>query len=137
MTPINTRVRAQKGGSQPTVPNCPTTSVRWLALLPDPVTGLDAPVQGSNHEPLTLSAPNREYAIRLFGQQLTRSQMRLVSVVSVVDWQARAAVPQRSKLSREGGCIVCGSGATNRHSRYCAEHRGKQQRRMVNRRRTA
>jgi hypothetical protein len=77
------------------------SDVRWLALLPDPVTGLDKPVEGEDGQPLEWLAPNREMAIRRVRRDLSPAQVRLMSVVSVLDWSARQSSPQRAKLTTE------------------------------------
>jgi hypothetical protein len=117
-------------------------AIRWLALFPDPVTGLDQPVRAEDGTALSWVAPNREYAIRLVRRELTPIQAKLVSVVSAVDWAARKHTRQRPKLSFEPGnkprfvnrnpdriCQTCGT-EVSPSAFYCAEHRSQKRRKQ-------
>lgn len=75
--------------------------LRWVCLLPDPVTGLDQPVPELSGKPKIWVAPNREYAVRLVRADLMPKAFRLASVVSMLDWESRRSQPQRAKLSHE------------------------------------
>jgi hypothetical protein len=115
--------------------------IRWLALFPNPVTGLDEPVAGPDGQPWTWMAPNREYAIRLAKRDLTPAQMRLVAVVSVVDWESRKQERQRPKLLEDGvarqlgfrprnparRCLTCGE-PVRQTANYCQAHRSLKRR---------
>lgn len=74
-------------------------TVTWIAVVPDPVTGLDEPIEeAGTRRPKVWVAPNREYAVRLIRRDLLPNTFRLAAVVSVVDWESRKQTPQRPKL---------------------------------------
>lgn len=94
--------------------------IRWVCLLPDPVTGLDAPVCDSNGQPRIWMAPNREIAVRLVRNDLAPNAFSLSSVISFIDWDARKLVQQRRKLTQEP---LSHSGAKNPRCRCLRCHR--------------
>lgn len=132
-----TRARTEKiTETAKTVPNCPPTAIRWVALLPDPVTGLDAPVRAINGQPMIWTAADLEAARQQVKAVLLPNAFRLCSVVSVVDWTERQHTPQRRKLSREPGfdrprllrnvaqiCEFCGGRTATPYARFCPPHR--------------
>lgn len=114
--------------SAPPIPD-PNSQIRWLALLPDPVTGLDAPVRDADGRPVVIHAPDRDTARGAAKLLLRRAQYRLCGIVALVDWESRTA-PQRAKLLGEEGesrgaanprqrCWRCGGTTPTRLSRYC------------------
>lgn len=107
--------------------------IRWLALLPDPVTGLDAPTcEAGSGKSMIWVAPDLAAARVQVKAALFPNQYRLCSVVSVVDWEARQREPQRSKLAHEPKsnrnqanqqCVVCRAPTGGAFSRFCNTHR--------------
>lgn len=75
--------------------------VRWVALIPDPVTGLDSPARQIYGGPIIWHAPDVAAARLKVQQDLSPAAYRLCSVVSVVDWESRRRVKQYPKLTRE------------------------------------
>ena len=80
MSAINARVRTQKGSSCPTVPTVPT-EIRWLALLPDPVTGAWEPVKSLTGQRMVWVAPSREAARKQIISALVPRYQHVVAVV--------------------------------------------------------
>lgn len=133
-----TRARTEKiPETAKTVPNCPSGEVRWVCLLPDPVTGLDSPVRSISGQPHVWVAPNREYAVRLVRETILPKAFHLASVISYVDWLARQETRQRAKLTHVSSkalscyhnpnqiCHRCGGTTPTLDSRYCDKCRRK------------
>lgn len=117
------------------------SKVMWVALLPDPATGLDAPVERAEGGVHSWPAEDKAAATALVKQSLTPAQFRLASVVSLVDWVTRKAQPQRRKLIQDGFerprytvrnpdmiCQTCGV-PVSVTAYYCPAHRSWKQRR--------
>jgi hypothetical protein len=99
----NMNDRTQKGGDHQTVPNCPS-DVRWVALLPDPVTGIDAPVpQMGSGAPMVWTAPNLEMAVRLVRAALKPIAFKLCQVVQESEWRAHRTIPEPPNQYRRSG----------------------------------
>lgn len=103
--------------------------VRWVCLLPDPITGLDQPVRSISGQPMIWVAIDIKAAIALVKADLLPNAFRLASVVSYIDWRSRTEL-QRSKLLHEPGktkgwtnpnqvCHRCAGRTPTRDSRYC------------------
>lgn len=71
------------------------TAVRWIAILPDPTTGFDTPVIGGDGKPFEWLAPDKRAAAELAKNDLTPNQLRLASIVSVVEFESRTREPHR------------------------------------------
>jgi hypothetical protein len=71
------------------------SDIRWLALVPDILTGEPTPVLGANQKPREWLAPDRAAATVLVKRALTPDEFALCRVVSVLDYEARLREPQR------------------------------------------
>lgn len=109
------------------------SEIRWVALLPDPVTGLDYPVLDASEKPVIWVAMDKKAAEKQVKAALSQAAYLLCSVISFVDWEARKSERQRAKLSREPGlmfgginpkqrCFRCGDPTPTRGSKFCARH---------------
>jgi hypothetical protein len=70
------------------------SDVRWIALLPDPMTGFDTPVLGPNSKRFEWLAADKASARLLAEVDLTPNQFRLASIVSVVEFESREREPK-------------------------------------------
>lgn len=73
------------------------TAIRWIALLPDPVIGLDEPVRGDDGKRLEWVAPDKAAATALAQKDLGLGQFRLASIVSLAEFET---LPGRAKQLR-------------------------------------
>jgi len=109
--------------------------IRWVALLPDPVTGLDQPIKAISGQDMVWIAPDQKAATKQVKAALSLAAYTLCAVVSVVDWEARKQIKQRPKLIHEPythrgftmrnasqACLTCGV-PVNPSALYCAAHR--------------
>lgn len=110
--------------------------IRWICLLPDPVTGLDAPVRNLSGQPMIWFAQDKAAATAQVKTALEPNAFRLCAVISALDWNARRREPQRAKLAavptgpRRGyrnprqACrhAGCRSRTPTRDSMYCRTH---------------
>jgi hypothetical protein len=71
------------------------TEIRWLATLPDPTSGRDAPVLGPGSKRFEWLAADKVSARTLAEKDLTPAQFRLASIVSVIEFETRQNEPRR------------------------------------------
>ena len=108
----------------------------WLALLPDPVTGLDQPMRGVDGCESWL-APDREAARQRILPLLSPRARRLVAITSALEYAARrrsGVKPmatydpagegrKRSPGRNPGMRCWCGARTPSPHANYCHRHR--------------
>ncbi len=80
------------------------SELRWVALLPDPVTGIDAPVpEVGTGKPHVWVAPNLEMAVRLVRAALRPIAFKLCQVVLEAEWRERRVIPEPPNQYRRTG----------------------------------
>lgn len=74
------------------------SDIRWLALLPDPVTGRQFAMALKGRR-LEWLAPDRQTAIEKAALDLSPSQLRLAEIASVLEYEQRLREPVRKPIA--------------------------------------
>jgi hypothetical protein len=91
-----------------------STSVLWLAVVPDPCTGLDQPIMDQSGHRLEWQAADRASAEKLIRPNLAPRERHIAGIVSALDWESRRRQKQHAMLTAEP---KDGRSATNRGER--------------------
>lgn len=74
-------------------------TIRWVALLPDPVIGLEQPIARKDGTRYEWTAPDKAAAKELAKLELPPYEFRLCAVVSVGEWEELRREKRQPKWS--------------------------------------